>query len=62
VSARATPFVRQRARLDSDENALHFIDLLALRFDGLVAEPLDPGIADLRLSATFPSGSAMIAW
>ncbi len=38
------------------ENALHFIDLLALRFDGLVAEPLDLGIADLRLSATFSMG------
>lgn len=48
--------MQQRARLDAGENALHFIDLLALRFDGLVAEPLDLGIADLRLSATFSMG------
>src|SRR3546814_1324578 len=61
VSAHEIPFVRQRARLDAGENALHFIDLLALRFDGLVAEPLDLGIADLRLSATFSMGMPLRA-
>lgn len=53
------PFVRQRARLDAGENALHFIDLLALRFYDFVAEPLDLANADLRLSATFSNGYAL---
>jgi len=43
--------VRQRTRLDAGKNALHFIDLLALRFDDLVAELRELGIADLRLAA-----------